>query len=371
MIMPPLSVTVHADEMWPLLQYAPLSVVVVDSNGRIVFANERLAAMFGYAPDELAGDPLETLLPERLRAIHNAHHDAYMRQPHSRAMGIGMELVGRHKSGREVPIEVGLSSYRTPDGIWMMAVVTATQPDHDVEDAVARERKRIARDLHDVVSQSLVAASFNADALPNLVDTQPLEAHVRAEEIRQLTRGALAELRTVLFELRPQAVQRTALRDLLRQLGDAAEGRGRIGVSLALSGDGDDPPPSIKIAMYRIAQEALNNVVRHGRAEHAWLRLDRRRERTVLMILDDGVGFDAAAVSGDHQGLAIMRERAAEAGLELRVASAIGEGTTVTVAWPPEAAAEEETAKATAAAAMSTAADAARALAGGPAERGA
>lgn len=337
MALPPLSVTVQAHEMWPLLQYAPLSAVVVDGGGRIVFANERLASLFGYRPAELAGESLSTLLPERLHEAHRAHHAAYMRQPNSRAMGIGMALVGRHKSGREIPIEVGLSSFRTPDGVWVMAVVTATQPDHDVEDAVAQERNRIARELHDSVSQSLVAASYNADTLPSLVDTRPEEAHERAEEIRQLTRGALAELRTVLFELRPQAIERTALRDLLRQLADAAGGRGRIGVSLALSGDGDDPPPAVKTAMYRIAQEALNNVVRHARAKHAWLRLDRRRDRTSLTILDDGVGFDPAAVHGDHIGLAIMRERAAEVRLGIDVAAVIGGGTKVTVSWPPEA----------------------------------
>lgn len=337
MVMPPLSVTVQAHEMWPLLHYAPLSVIVVDESGRIVFANERLAALFGYGPAELAGAQLSELLPQRLREAHHAHHVTFMRQPSSRPMGIGMELVGRHKSGREFPVEVGLSSFRTPDGIWVMAVVTATPPDQDVEDAVAQERNRIARDLHDSVSQSLVAASYNADALPTLVDTRPEEAHERAEEIRQLTRGALAELRTVLFELRPQAIERTPLRDLLRQLADAAAGRGRLGVSLELSGDGDDPPPPVKTALYRIAQEALNNVVRHAQARHAWLRLDRRRERTALTILDDGVGFDPASVDGEHLGLSIMRERAAEAGLDIDVTSAEGGGTKVTIRWPSEA----------------------------------
>ena len=338
MIAPPLSVTVQGHELWPLLQHAPLSVVVVDASGRIVFANVRLAALFGYRPAELEGQPLSLLVPERLRPAHEAHHRDYLRSPQSRPMGIDLALVGRRKDGHEFGIEVGLSSFRSPDGSWVMALVTPTVPT-DVEHAVAEERNRIARDLHDAVSQSLFAASANADALPTLVDTQPAEAQHRAETIRQLTRGALAELRTVLFELRPQAIAAAPLRDLLRQLADAAAGRSHIGVTLELSGNGGDPPLAVKTALYRIAQEALNNVVRHARARHAWLRLERRAGRVTLAIIDDGVGFEPAAVTGEHLGLSIIRERADEAGLTVDVASTPGGGTTVTVRWPAAGAA--------------------------------
>lgn len=336
--MPPLSVTVQAREMWPLLRYAPLCIVVVDGAGRIVFANERLGALFGYDPEALIGEPLSTLVPVRLHGVHDTHFAQFMRQPNSRPMGVGMALTGRHKAGHELPIEVGLSSFRTPDGTWVMAVVNSVEPRPGVEDAVAEERSRIARELHDAVSQSLFAASANADVLPTLVDTQPVEAQQRAREIRTLTRGALAELRTVLFELRPQAIESAALRDLLRQLVDAAAGRGQLAVTLELSGDGQDPPLSVKTAFYRIAQETLNNVVRHARARHVWLRLDRRAEHLSLTLIDDGVGFDPAAVTGDHHGMAIMRERAAEVGASVSVASSAGAGTTVVVRWPGTAA---------------------------------
>lgn len=334
MIMPPLSVTMRAQEMWPLLQYAPLCIVVIDGTGRIVFANDRLGALLGYTPPELTGKPLSMLLPSRLHAVHDTHVTHYMRQPQSRPMGVGMNLVGRHKAGHELPVEVGLSSFRTPDGTWVMAVVNSAKPGPGVEDAVAEERNRIARELHDAVSQSLFAASANADVLPRLVDTEPAEAQLRAQEIRTLTRGALAELRTVLFELRPQAIEAASLRDLLRQLVDAAAGRGQLAVTIELSGEGEDPPLAIKTAFYRIAQETLNNVVRHAQAHHVWLRLERRADHTALTIIDDGVGFDPASVTGDHHGMAIMCERAAEVGASVHTASTAGIGTTVVVRWP-------------------------------------
>lgn len=334
MIAPPLSVTVQSHELWPLLQFAPFSTVVVDATGTIVFANARLGALFGYAPEALVDQPLSVLVPERLRAAHEDHHRAYLRSPQSRPMGNGLALTGRHSDGHTFGIEVGLASFRSPDGQWVMALVTPTAAPVDVAHAVAEERNRIARELHDAVSQSLFAASANADALPTLVDTQPDEAQDRAKEIRKLTRGALAELRTVLFELRPKAIEAAPLRDLLRQLADAASGRSHIAVSLELSGDAADPPLAVKTAIYRIAQEALNNVVRHARAEHAWLRLDRRAGRVTLTIIDDGVGFEPAAVTGDHLGLSIMRERAQAAGAAVQVASTPGHGTTVTVRWP-------------------------------------
>ncbi|HOR01217.1 MAG TPA: GAF domain-containing protein [Anaerolineae bacterium] len=200
------------------------------------------------------------------------------------------------------------------------------------ETAVSAERNRLARDLHDAVTQTLFSASLIAEVLPRLWQRDAEQGRRRLEELRQLTRGALAEMRTLLLELRPSALVEAPLGDLLRQLGEAITGRARLPVTLEIEGQGD-LPPDVRIAFYRIAQEALNNVAKHAGASQARLSL-RYGDPCALSIADDGCGFDLGAVPADHLGLSIMRERAEAVGASLQIDSTPGRGTRVSVDWP-------------------------------------
>jgi signal transduction histidine kinase len=153
------------------------------------------------------------------------------------------------------------------------------------------------------------------------------------QDLRQSSRGALAEMRTLLLELRPAALVEADLGDLLRQLAEAATGREGLPVTVAVEGK-LELPPDVHVALYRIAQEALNNVVRHARASQAMVRLRRFPPASVeLHISDDGRGFDPASVPPDHLGLDIMRERAEAIGATLKIDSQPGHGTQITVVW--------------------------------------
>jgi signal transduction histidine kinase len=203
--------------------------------------------------------------------------------------------------------------------------------------AASQERQRLARDLHDAVSQTLFSVSLIAEVLPRIYERDPEQGAKRLEELRQLTRGALAEMRTLLLELRPGALADAALPDLLKQLGEAVTGRARIPVEVVTEGT-PDLPTEVRLAFYRIAQEALNNVVKHAGAASVRLSLaalDDRPGAARLIVADDGAGFDPAAIGGGRLGLGIMRERAEAVGASLLFCSAPGEGTTVTVRWAP------------------------------------
>ncbi len=217
-----------------------------------------------------------------------------------------------------------------------LAIENARQREQAQEAAVMAERSRLARDLHDAVTQTLFSASLIADVLPRLWERYPAEGRRRLEELRQLTRGALAEMRTLLLELRPAALTEASLGELLSQLGDALTGRARLPVTLTLESQGQGTlAPDVQIALYRIAQEALNNIAKHAGATQARLHLRLGEDgRVALTIADDGQGFDPAGVSAEHLGLSIMRERAAAIGARLEVASQPGEGTQITVFWP-------------------------------------
>ncbi|MGC9334647.1 MAG: histidine kinase, partial [Anaerolineae bacterium] len=200
------------------------------------------------------------------------------------------------------------------------------------EAAVAAERNRLARDLHDAVTQTLFSASLIAEVLPRLWERNPDEGRQRLGELRELTRGALAEMRTLLLELRPAALEEAHLTDLLRQLAESVTGRARVPVAFESEG-ACDLSAEVKVALYRIAQEALNNVAKHAGAGEATVRLHCWPGRVELCVCDDGLGFDPASLPPDSLGLGIMRERALAIGAKLSVESQAGQGTEIRVVW--------------------------------------
>lgn len=210
---------------------------------------------------------------------------------------------------------------------------------NSAETATLAERSRLARELHDAVTQSLFSASLIGDVLPRLWQEDPAEGQRRLEELRRLTRGALAEMRTLLLELRPTALEEAKLQDLLRHLANAFTGRTQIPVQLVTNTE-ISLPPGEKIAFYRIAQEALNNINKYAEAENVLIRLDHHnstpdQDEIILEILDDGQGFDPEKIPTGHFGLQILRERAESISARLSINSAPGEGTSILVGWTP------------------------------------
>ena len=204
--------------------------------------------------------------------------------------------------------------------------------------AALQERQNLARDLHDAVSQTLFSASLAAEVLPRLWDKDRKKGQECLAEVRGLTRGALAEMRTLLLELRPSSLVETEPAALLQQLAEAASSRARIPVTVDAA-----PhcalPAGVQVALYRIAQEALNNVVKHARASRAavTLRCLGPAPGVELEVVDDGCGLPIEPLGGTGMGLRIMRERAAEIGAYLEVSGAPGAGTRVCFVWPEPA----------------------------------
>lgn len=159
--------------------------------------------------------------------------------------------------------------------------------------------------------------------LPRVWERSPEAGAARLEELRQLTRGALAEMRTLLLELRPQALLEADMGELLKQLVEAFAGRSRIPVTLE-AGAGLELLPEVKVAYYRIVQEALNNITKHAGASRVSVSLAEEDGWLVLVVADDGKGFDPAGVPPTHLGLGIMQERAQQIGAELEIESGPG-----------------------------------------------
>lgn len=216
--------------------------------------------------------------------------------------------------------------------------------------AALAERDRIARDLHDTVTQELFSLSIIADVLPTLWQADPDTGNQALDEIKQLARGALAEMRALLFELRPAALLTTELEQLIRQLCDSFEGRTRIQIQFEYKELNCMVPADIKVAFYRIVQESLHNVQKHARATEVTIFLGKldaskkpcrsienqdpaRTSHIQLIIQDNGRGFDTANVGPEHFGLKIIQERAESINADLVFESSPGAGTKVEIIW--------------------------------------
>lgn len=206
--------------------------------------------------------------------------------------------------------------------------------------AAEEERQRLARELHDAVTQTLFSASLIAEVLPRLWEKDEALARLRLQEMRELSRGALAEMRALLLELRPSVLVESPLPDLLRQLVEATRGRTQLEIALSVesSPPSDGLPPEVQITLYRIAQEALNNIVKHAEATRVEVNLAFGAAGVLLDVSDNGRGFETGgsddAGQPDSFGLSIMGERASKIGAELQVESRPGAGTRVTVFAP-------------------------------------
>ncbi|NTU79699.1 MAG: GAF domain-containing protein [Chloroflexales bacterium] len=198
--------------------------------------------------------------------------------------------------------------------------------------AVLEERTRLARELHDAVTQTLFSANLIAEALPEVLRSSPARASKGAMDLRRLTAGALAEMRTLLLELRPKALTEKPLGQLLQLLCTSMTSRATIPIYLTVAHDGTLDTPA-QLAFYRIAQEALNNVVKHAEAQQAILSFDVTEGEATLRVSDDGRGFQQESVRPDSLGLGIMRERAAEIGADLTITGEPGGGTTLVLHW--------------------------------------
>jgi PAS domain S-box-containing protein len=296
---------------------------------RFLEANPAFEKMTGLPVDEILGRTVLEVLPD----LEHSWIERYG------AVALGGEAIEFESFAAPLGRDYMVVAY-SPEPGQFAAIFTDVTERHAAEQALREsaraaaaqeERTRLARDLHDSITQALFAAALKAEALMQ-DDAIPSGSAETAEQVRRLTRGALAQMRTLLLELRAQALEEVPIEQLLRNVAEATEGRADVTVAVTLRGDGA-PPPELHTALYRVTQEALNNVVRHSGASSASVELLAEPGRVRLLIHDDGCGFEPGPVPSTHYGLRSMRERAAEVGGELRVVSAPGEGTLVMLEW--------------------------------------
>jgi PAS domain S-box-containing protein len=306
---------------------------------------ETLAALFnGHQPIRIADVWSDSPQAQFLRALLNDGAAALLEGMQS-WMWVPLAVKSRIIGGMGVAHEK--RSYFTPHhadlalSVANQAAITLINAElygHAQALAVLEERQRLARNLHDAINQSLFSAGLIAEVLPRLWDRDQEQARRSLEDLRRLTRGAMAEMRALLAELRPSTLIDAELGDLLRLLGNAFTGRTNIPARVTVLGQGV-LPAEVQVAIYRVCQEALNNVAKHARASLVEINLEHEENAIELSIRDDGQGFDSEQTTSGHYGLSMMQERAEGVGARLSITSQPGQGTELTIHWtqtPPK-----------------------------------
>ncbi|HWP54589.1 MAG TPA: PAS domain S-box protein [Pyrinomonadaceae bacterium] len=334
-----------------IFEYAPDTMVVVDGQGCIERVNAQVERMFGYHREELLGQPVERLMPERFRRQHVMHRGNYVADPHLRPMGAALKLFGRHKDGHEFPVEIMLSPVKSGSGKLVIAVIrditrrerneTALRDNAERMKDLSRrlievqeaERRNIALELHDEIGQILTGLKLTLEMSTRLPED---EARANLAGAQALVNDLMARTRKLSLDLRPATLDHLGLLAALLRLMRQYSSQTAVRVNFRHDGlEGRRFEPELETAAFRIVQEALTNVARHSRANEARVRIWADQHSLSIHIEDQGDGFEVEAVFAASQssGLSGMRDRALLLGGNFTVDSHPGKGTRLTAEW--------------------------------------
>lgn len=305
---------------WALFESIPEMVLVVDTAGLILYANEHCSAIVGWTSPELIGKPIESLVPDRAIDLHRSSRQGYTDGQNTRPMKSGLLLTALHRSGHEVPVEIALSPLNGPVTATVATVRDVTERlqtaallvEAETRLEVLDDRDRIARELHDSVIQRLFAAGLHLQASTNRPDTTE-RVSVVVDEIDE----AIREIRGAIFTLhRPagfdsglEAALRASINEASRLLGHHP--------TLKLGGILGNIPNDLGADLLAVLREAMTNVAKHASATRTEVSLDVGIDAVTLVVYDDGVGmYSSNDTTSGGLGLRNIEERASRLGGE-------------------------------------------------------
>jgi two-component system, LuxR family, sensor kinase FixL len=308
-------------------------IITIDEFGRIISFNSAAERIFLYTADEVIGQNVRVLMPEPYKEEHDGYIRSYRESGRRAIIGIGREVTGLRKDGTTFPMdlavsEVNLSGRRIFTGI-IRDITVRRQLEKEILAISDQERRRIGQDLHDGLGQMLTGIGLISRNLARRLDASGQPEAEEVAEIARLVREADEMARNLARGLVPVELEDTGLRNALIRLA-AASGK-LLGITCTVEDSGSIHIPETAVAnhLYRIAQEAVSNAVRHGEARNVTISLVQGREHLRLRIVDDGKGFPDVPPDDGGMGIRIMHYRARIIGASLEIRPAPNGGTMV------------------------------------------
>ena len=335
-----------------MLETASQAILAVDGSGDIKLANPAARQMYGYAPDEILGLPLENLIPKRNRMAYAAHLKNRLSQVPPQALNTLLEMNCLRKDGSEFPAEVSLSSISITEGTLGVAFVSDITERRKNEQKVLEYQeqlqkltarlldtqesgnRQVARELHDVFSQELVGLSMEIWSIKESVEAGE-DLRERLVEIGRKVARLAVDIHRTSRNLHPAAVEELGLEPALRQECQTFEQRSGIPIELIVENVPDQLPVPVALCAYRVAQECLRNIHKHASdSERVCVSLQGTPGGVTLRVEDSGDGFELNTLNNGGLGLISMEERVRLLSGKLAVRSEPGKGTTLTAFIP-------------------------------------
>lgn len=331
-----------------ILDIAEDAIIVIDDNRTIALFNQGAVKLFGYEPDEILGQSLDQLLPERLRVDHSHHIEGFARGAASaRRMAQRQDVFGLKKDGTEFPAEASISKLtvgqKTTFTVILRDITDRLRTEHQLQSlttqlmtAQEEERRRISRELHDDINQRLALLAIEMGRM----ETHPSVSADAARQVFQSLAQRLAaisdDVRSMAYKFHPSLLDDLGLSAALTHLANEFSVNTGIKTVVVQEEFGDPLPQEITSCLYRIAQESLANVTKHAQASRVELELTCDGQEVTLSIHDSGVGFDLDRIRNHHLGLGLvnMRERVRSVHGRLEIQAEPGQGTHIIVQIP-------------------------------------
>lgn len=323
-----------------IIDASPDGIIVAEPGGTVVYANPAAEALLGYERGTTEGMRIADFLPHKVRRRHEEDRAHYHAAPTARPMGLGRELNALRADGTLVPVEIALSPLPGTADNWVVATLRDVSERRELRSlgaatlaAAERERTRIAQELHDDVLQRLAAMLLSLRLISGRQDHPDADA---LHDLRERLEDSADRLRRLARGLRPSELQDVGLELALRRLVRELDEAGGPKVNFECEVSDHEVPEAVALALFRIVQEALWNAHRHARATVIGIAASCDGSRAIIVIHDDGDGFDfeVARRTGRGLGLRGMLERTAAVGGRLDIVSAPGEGTRLTAELP-------------------------------------